>query len=196
IEDEDDVMAIASWPSLTEIVLVDNPLIQRHVGLPPLIENFLIDRLGMKIHRTNPSLKSEKQFYVKPIKKHRKVNTRVAKVPKIPIDQLLSGAVKQYIDYVKADTDVTTNERALTGISEQNFSSDEDKFKTNDSTLNDIENKYNNDTSTDNLNSNEQTENIFMTEFENEDIYPNETTIEQSNRSESKEQTQTSLVSN
>ncbi|CAF0756691.1 unnamed protein product [Adineta steineri] len=196
IEDEDDVMAIASWPSLTEIILVDNPLIQRHVGLPPLIENFLIDRLGMKIHRTNPSLKSEKQFYAKPIKKHRKVNTRVAKVPKIPIDQLLSGAVKQYIDYVKTDTDVTTNERALTGISEQNFSSDEDKFKTNDSTLNDIENKYNNDTSTDNLNSNEQTENIFMTEFENEDIYPNETTIEQSNRSESKEQTQTSLVSN
>jgi hypothetical protein len=51
IEEEDDLMAVASWPSLTEIVLADNPLIQRHVGFPPLIESFLIDRLGMKIHR-------------------------------------------------------------------------------------------------------------------------------------------------
>jgi hypothetical protein len=51
IEEEDDVMAVASWPSLTEIVLADNPLIQHHVGLPPLIESFLIDRLGMKVHR-------------------------------------------------------------------------------------------------------------------------------------------------
>lgn len=74
IEEEDDVMAVASWPSLTEIVLADNPLVQHHVGLPPLIESFLIDRLGMKIHRINPSLKSEKQFYAKPIKKHRQVN--------------------------------------------------------------------------------------------------------------------------
>jgi hypothetical protein len=51
IDEEDDVMAVASWPSLTEIVLADNPLVQHHVGLPPLIENFLIDRLGMKVHR-------------------------------------------------------------------------------------------------------------------------------------------------
>lgn len=51
INEEDDVMAVASWPGLTEIVLTDNPLIQNHVGLPPLVESFLIDRLGMKVHR-------------------------------------------------------------------------------------------------------------------------------------------------
>ena len=51
IEEEDDVMAVASWPGLTEIVLADNPLIRHHVGLPPLVESFLINRLGMRIHR-------------------------------------------------------------------------------------------------------------------------------------------------
>lgn len=44
-------MAVASWPSLTEIILAGNPLVQYHVGLPPLIESFLMDRLGMKVHR-------------------------------------------------------------------------------------------------------------------------------------------------
>ncbi|CAF3532328.1 unnamed protein product [Rotaria sp. Silwood1] len=181
IEEEDDVMAVASWPSLTEIILADNPLVQRHVGFPPLIESFLMDRLGMKVHRVNPSLKSEKQFYAKPIKKHRQVTSRIAKVPKVPIDQLISGAVKQYIDYVKNDTDVQSDQQLLpllTGTSEQNSSSDEDKYKTIDTTLNEEENKFNSNSTTVGQSPNQQTENIFMTEFEHDDIYQNVIQIE------------------
>ncbi|CAF1027217.1 unnamed protein product [Rotaria sordida] len=176
IEEEDDVMAVASWPSLTEIILADNPLVQRHVGFPPLIESFLMDRLGMKVHRINPSLKPEKQFYAKPIKKHRQVTSHITKVPKIPVDQLLSGAVKQYIDYIKNDTDIQSNQQLLpllTGTSEQNSSSEEDKYKTIDTTLNDEDNKYNSNSTTEDQTPNQQTENIFMTEFENDDIYQN-----------------------
>ncbi|UJR37722.1 hypothetical protein I4U23_030417 [Adineta vaga] len=195
IEEEDDVMAIASWPCLAEIILVDNPLIKRHVGLPPLIENFLINRLGMKVHRVNPLLKPEKPFYAKPIKKHRKVTTHVAKVPKVPIDQLLSGAVKQYIDYVKTDSENQTEDQLLTGVSEQNFSSEDEKYKTEDTTSHE-DNKYVKDTPlVDDQNSNQQTENIFMTEFENEDFLPAAATpVEPQNQSESRtlsEQTST-----
>ncbi|CAF0969180.1 unnamed protein product [Adineta ricciae] len=190
IEEEDDIMAVASWPSLTEVVLAGNPLIHRHVGLPPLIENFLIDRLGMKIHRVDPSLKVDKPFIAKPIKKHRKVTTHVAKVPKMPIDQLISGAVKQYIDYVKTDSDNQTDDRALTSDTQQNDSSEEERYKTEDTTLQD-ENKYVNDTPRgDEQSLNQQTENIFMTEFENDDFLPTATPVEPDNQSELKEHSQ------
>jgi len=68
-----------------------------------------------------------------------KVTSHIAKVPKIPVDQLISGAVKQYIDYVKNDSTNQTEEKLLpllTGTSEQSSSSDEDKYKTIDTTLN------------------------------------------------------------
>jgi hypothetical protein len=59
----------------------------------------------------------------------------LTKVPKIPVDQLISGAVKQYIDYVKNDVDTESEGHLLpllTGTSEQNSSSDDEKYKTND----------------------------------------------------------------
>ncbi|CAF3346817.1 unnamed protein product [Rotaria socialis] len=200
IDEEDDVMAVASWPSLTEIILAGNPLVQNHVGLPPLIESFLMDRLGMKVHRTNPSLKPEKQFFAKPIKKHRQVTSRIAKIPKVPIDQIISGAVKQYIDYVKNDEDAQSEGQLfplLNGISEQNSSSDEDKFRpidTASNNLDDDDNKYNSNTATVDQTPNQQTENIFMTEFENDDNYQNVIPMERPSPPEPTNVPQTSVI--
>jgi len=59
-----------------------------------------------------------------------KVTSRVTKVPKIPVDQIISGAVKQYIDYVKNDNKDQTDEPLLNDTSEQNSSSGEDKNET------------------------------------------------------------------
>lgn len=63
---------------------------------------------------------------------------RIAKVPKIPVDQLISGAVKQYIDYVKTDKSEEQLLPLLPGTSEENSSSDEEKYKTPDTPSNGI----------------------------------------------------------
>lgn len=63
-----------------------------------------------------------------------KVSSRMMKVPKVPVEQLITGAVKQYIDYVKSDSNNETDEQLLpilTNASEQNSSSDGEKYKTN-----------------------------------------------------------------
>lgn len=161
-----------------------------------------LDRLSS---RTNPSLKPEKQFYAKPIKKHRhvtaefsaewnfsslsssslQVNSRLTKVPKIPVDQLISGAVKQYLDYVKDDTDEQSQRGLFTSSSDRNSSTDGERYNTIDSTLNDTtrnslcssslafwgrcvvledERKNTSDSITVEPSPNRQTENIFMTE--------------------------------
>lgn len=66
------------------------------------------------------------------------VTSRVAKVPKIPIDQLISGAVREYIEYVKTDSNPNPPDEQLLPLmnetSEQNSSSDEEKFRTNETT--------------------------------------------------------------
>ena len=57
----------------------------------------------------------------------------------MPVDQIISGAVKQYIDYIKTDADVQSEEQLLPLVpstSEQSSSSDENKYKTNDTALN------------------------------------------------------------
>jgi len=62
------------------------------------------------------------------------VTNRIAKVPKIPVDQLISGAVKQYIDYIKSDSNNESDGQLLpilNSASEQNSTSDEEKCKTN-----------------------------------------------------------------
>ncbi len=70
------------------------------------------------------------------------MTSRIPKVQKIPIDQLISGAVKQYIDYVKIDNNNTNNQTEekllplLPGTSEENSSSEEEKYKTIDTNLN------------------------------------------------------------
>ena len=63
-----------------------------------------------------------------------KVSSRITKVRKVPVDQLISGAVKQYIDYVKSDSNNDTDQQLLpmlNNASEQNSSSDGEKYKIN-----------------------------------------------------------------
>jgi hypothetical protein len=71
-----------------------------------------------------------------------KVTNHVTKVPKIPVDQIISGAVKQYIDYVKTDNKDQIDEQLLpllNDTSEQDSSSGGDKYKTNETiTINGI----------------------------------------------------------
>lgn len=62
------------------------------------------------------------------------MTSRITKVPKIPVDQLISGAVKQYIDYIKTDGNNLPNGQLLpilNSASEQNSTSDEDINRTN-----------------------------------------------------------------
>ena len=66
------------------------------------------------------------------------MTSRIEKVPKIPVDQLISGAVREYIDYVKTDSNDSPPDEQLLPLmnetSEQNSSSDEEKFQTNETT--------------------------------------------------------------
>ncbi|CAF1332882.1 unnamed protein product, partial [Didymodactylos carnosus] len=189
IEEEDDVMAVASWPCLTEMLLTDNPLIRRNVGLPPLVESFLIDRLGIKVHRTEPPVTAGKQLYTKPVKRHRKVSSVIPKVPKVPVDVMLSGAVKQYIDYVKDEKQSEDFKEKLSALpapqTPSGEQSSEDMFKSN--TFQTEQTLTNNDEcdgqkrfetfhsqfipNERTQSSSEQHENIFMTQFDNEDLF-------------------------
>ena len=65
------------------------------------------------------------------------VNSRLTKVPKIPVEQLISGAVKQYIDYVKDDSDEASQRGLFTSSSDRNSSLGGERYNTIDSTLND-----------------------------------------------------------
>ena len=51
ISEEDDIIAIASWPMLNELIIYGNPIVYRNVGYPPLLQQYLIDRLGINIKR-------------------------------------------------------------------------------------------------------------------------------------------------
>lgn len=69
------------------------------------------------------------------------VDSRLTKVPKIPVDQLLSGAVKQYIDYVKDESNEPSQEGLFTSTSDRNSSTDDEQYITIDTTFNETTRK-------------------------------------------------------
>lgn len=85
IAEEDDLIAIASWPLLNEIILYGNPIVYNNVGLTPLIKQYLVDRLGINIQKIRP-LKPLKMPVNVPQREHRFVDTKVPKVSKVPIE--------------------------------------------------------------------------------------------------------------
>ncbi|CAF0977868.1 unnamed protein product [Brachionus calyciflorus] len=85
IAEEDDLIAIASWPLLNEVILYGNPIVYNNVGFTPLIKQYLIDRLGMNIHKIRP-LKPLKTPIIVPQREHRVVETAIPKVSKVPIE--------------------------------------------------------------------------------------------------------------
>lgn len=51
ISEEDDLIALASWPMLNEIIIYGNPIVYNNVGYPPLLKQYLIDRLGINVQK-------------------------------------------------------------------------------------------------------------------------------------------------
>ncbi|KAJ1120400.1 hypothetical protein NDU88_008570 [Pleurodeles waltl] len=84
IENEENLLAVALFPSLVELVIHDNPLTTLRSGDPPLLTNFLQDRLGIKLIRKK-NLEQGKPHIFIPLKAKRKVKTRIPKIPKQPL---------------------------------------------------------------------------------------------------------------
>ena len=107
----------------------------------------------------------------------------MAKVPRIPVDKIISGAVKQYIDYVAADPSEQSADPRSTSASDSHSTGDEDRWKTVESAFVgkhskplrlsilsssfgnvDDENRVSHASTAAEQSSTPQTENIFMTE--------------------------------
>lgn len=95
IQEEDDLIGLASWPMLNEIILHDNPIVTKHVGYPPLLKKFLIDRLGINIQRTKTLGPLRVPLNLSTIKQeNRIVNTVVPKIPRIPVNERILLAIQ------------------------------------------------------------------------------------------------------
>ncbi|XP_050786331.1 X-ray radiation resistance-associated protein 1 isoform X2 [Gopherus flavomarginatus] len=84
IKNEEDLLAVALFPSLAELTFHSNPLTILRSGDPPLLTSFLQHRLGIKLMRRKIS-KLEKPHIFIPVKANRKVTSHVPKVPKQPL---------------------------------------------------------------------------------------------------------------
>ena len=71
IKDEESLLAIAAWPMVSELVIHDNPLTTESSGDPPLLKQFLQERLGIRIQRKRPMpvSKPSVEIAVKPERK-------------------------------------------------------------------------------------------------------------------------------
>ncbi|XP_042314780.1 X-ray radiation resistance-associated protein 1 isoform X2 [Sceloporus undulatus] len=90
IEHEEDLLAVALFPSLTELTFYGNPFTTSRSGDPPLLTSFLQNKLGIKLVRKKiPKLEKPRLFI--PVKANRKVKSQLPKVRKRSpkIDSLL-----------------------------------------------------------------------------------------------------------
>ncbi|XP_004683261.1 PREDICTED: X-ray radiation resistance-associated protein 1 [Condylura cristata] len=83
IAKEDAMLPVALFPSLSELIFHNNPLVAHTRGVPPLLKSFLHDRLG--IHLVRRKIVKAKHHMLMPRKDSRKVKTQVPKVPKQPL---------------------------------------------------------------------------------------------------------------
>ncbi|KAJ8342816.1 hypothetical protein SKAU_G00327440 [Synaphobranchus kaupii] len=88
---EEALLAVAWFPSLTELVIHSNPLATQRSGDPPLLTHFLHDRLGIAIKRQKTQ-HSVKPRVVIPVNPKRKVETKIRKVPKLPLQLEAAGS--------------------------------------------------------------------------------------------------------
>ena len=51
LTEEEDLLPVAAWPNLTQVLIHDNPLTNERSGDPPMLKKFLTDRLGVYILR-------------------------------------------------------------------------------------------------------------------------------------------------
>ncbi|XP_032974964.1 X-ray radiation resistance-associated protein 1 isoform X1 [Rhinolophus ferrumequinum] len=83
IAKEDAILPVALFPSLSELVFHNNPLVAHTRGVPPLLKTFLQERLG--IHLVRRKIVKAKHHILMSRKDSRKVQTQVPKVPKQPL---------------------------------------------------------------------------------------------------------------
>jgi len=89
VEDEKNVVSVANWPSLKQINLNDNPLVNTKVGEPPLLSYYLSKRCGIEVKRSKVPMN---KYYVKiNDNQKRKVSEIVPKIPKQPVDVLIKA---------------------------------------------------------------------------------------------------------
>ncbi|XP_013397542.1 X-ray radiation resistance-associated protein 1 [Lingula anatina] len=89
IEDQEALLPVAAWPMLNELVIHDNPLTTRNSGDPPILKQYLQDRLGIRVVRKKPQPAIKPHVEV-PQKASRKVKTVVPPIPRCNVDELLA----------------------------------------------------------------------------------------------------------
>ncbi|XP_066475537.1 X-ray radiation resistance-associated protein 1 [Tiliqua scincoides] len=84
IEHEEDLLAVALFPSLTELTFHGNPFTISRSGDPPLLSSFLQNKLGITLVRKK-ICKLEKPRIFIPVKANRKVKSQLPKIQKRPL---------------------------------------------------------------------------------------------------------------
>ncbi|XP_075775708.1 X-ray radiation resistance-associated protein 1 isoform X2 [Pelodiscus sinensis] len=102
IKNEEDLLAVALFPSLLELTFHSNPLTTLRSGDPPLLTSFLQHRLGIKLIRRKIS-KLEKPHLLIPVKANRQVTSHVPKVPKQPL--MLEAPLESFFWKLWSDTE-------------------------------------------------------------------------------------------
>ncbi|XP_039211813.1 X-ray radiation resistance-associated protein 1 isoform X2 [Crotalus tigris] len=83
IEHEEDLLAVALFPSLAELTFYGNPFTTSRSGDPPLLTSFLQNKLGIKLVRKKvPKLEKPRIFI--PVKANREIKSQLPKVRKRP----------------------------------------------------------------------------------------------------------------
>lgn len=157
ISEEDDLIAIATWPLLNEVILYGNPIVYNNVGFPPLIKQYLIERLGMNIQKIRP-LKPLKVPVNVPQREHRFVEAQVPKVSKVPIE------TKMLTYYQEILNDQQINNRSNISSSKSVYlkkSISEDSFDSGGHAKNDIFKPYKNDKILNSFSENSKYLNLF-----------------------------------
>ncbi|XP_040282478.1 X-ray radiation resistance-associated protein 1 isoform X2 [Bufo bufo] len=101
---EEDVLPVALFASLQELIINGNPLTTLRKGDPPLLRSFLQHRLGINvIRKKSPGF--HKPPLIIPRKEERKVTTHVPKIPKQPL--MLESLLPCFLRLPHPESDVT-----------------------------------------------------------------------------------------
>ncbi|KAL8191332.1 UNVERIFIED_CONTAM: hypothetical protein K2H54_072246 [Gekko kuhli] len=110
IAHEEDLLAVALFPSLAELTFYGNPFTTSRSGDPPLLTSFLQGKLGIKLVRKKiPKLEKPRIFI--PVKASRKVKSPLPKVRKRPqmLEAPLETTFWQLWTGIESDLDTTVS---------------------------------------------------------------------------------------
>lgn len=84
-------MAVAAWPMLTQLDIYANPLTIQNKGDPPLLKQYLVDRLGIRMRRQRP-ISAGKPVIQVTRTQSRKVAEVARPLPKVPLQLRLEAS--------------------------------------------------------------------------------------------------------